>query len=299
MRRRASRPASGRGDRPPDRCWGGGRMRVVVVGAGVAGLAAAYDRHKAGAAVTVLESEPRAGGVIVTERPEHRWIVEGGPDAFLAADQDLPRLAGELGIPDRLVRQAARGAALWTGREFQPLDEPQAAALLGIQARKEDLAAGHASFAAGMGEVIEALIGAVGPTIKYRVGVTAAQRVREGFRLSGTGGQSVSCEAMVIALPAYAAARLFAGIDLEIRHALTDVRYDPSLTVSLAYRAKQFTRPLEGTGFVAAREAASPVVACTYASSKFPGRAPPGHELLRVFLAAGGRGVSGVAEGRA
>lgn len=260
-------------------------MKVVVVGAGIAGLCAAHDLITAGADVTVLESEPRPGGVIVTERPEHRWIVEGGPDSFLAADQDIPRLAGELGIPDRLVRQTARGFALWTGSGFQPLDEGQAAALLGIQARQEDLAAGHASFAGGMGELIEALVRVVGPSIRYRVGVTGAQRVSGGTRLSATGGQTIHCDALVIALPAYAAARLFAGIDLDVRHWLSEVRYDASLTVSLAYAADQLSDRLEGTGFVVSPEAGSPVRACTYCSSKFPGRAPAGHDLLRVFLA--------------
>ena len=217
-------------------------MKVVVVGAGIAGLSAAYDLLRAGAEVTVLESERRAGGVIVTDRPEGRWIVEGGPDSFLAADQDIPQLAGELGLPDRIVRQTGHGFARWTGAAFQPLDEGQAAALLGIQVRKEDLAAGHASFAAGMGELIEALVGVVGPAIRHRVGVTAAQRAGSAFRLSCTGGQSTPADALVVALPAYAAARLFAGIDLDVRHALTAVRYDPSLTVSLAYDAKQLDR---------------------------------------------------------
>ncbi|MBI1966638.1 MAG: FAD-dependent oxidoreductase, partial [Gemmatimonadetes bacterium] len=36
-------------------------MKVAVVGAGIAGLSAAYDLLKAGADVTVLESERRAG----------------------------------------------------------------------------------------------------------------------------------------------------------------------------------------------------------------------------------------------
>jgi len=44
--------------------------RVLVVGAGIAGLVAARDLSRAGADVTILESErrPRGGGVIVTER---------------------------------------------------------------------------------------------------------------------------------------------------------------------------------------------------------------------------------------
>jgi oxygen-dependent protoporphyrinogen oxidase len=65
--------------------------------------------------------------------------------------------------------------------------------------------------------------------------------------------------------------------------ALGEVIYVPSITVSLAYRAEQVKGPLQGAGFVVA----SPVDvrACTFASQKFPGRAPNGHVLLRAFLA--------------
>ena len=55
---------------------------MVVVGAGIAGLAAAWELLREGAKfdVTILESERRAGGVIVTERVDG-FVVEGGPDA--------------------------------------------------------------------------------------------------------------------------------------------------------------------------------------------------------------------------
>ncbi len=95
-------------------------MKVVVVGAGIAGLAAAWDLQRAGdREVTVLESERRAGGVIVTEQVGE-FIVEGGPDGFLAGEPELPALAEELGIGDRVVDQRARGTALWTGKELAP-----------------------------------------------------------------------------------------------------------------------------------------------------------------------------------
>ena len=116
-------------------------MKVIVVGAGIAGLAAAWELARVGVGdVTVLESERRAGGVIVTEHVQE-FIVEGGPDGFLAGEPELPALATELGIADRLVNQQARGTALWNGKELAPLDEGRAAALLGIAATKADIAA--------------------------------------------------------------------------------------------------------------------------------------------------------------
>src|SRR5438552_17002586 len=121
---------------------------VAVVGAGMAGLAAAWELERAGGAVMVLEGERRPGGVIVTERRDG-FVVEGGPDGFLAAEPDLPALARELGIGDRLVDQLARGAAAWTGSRFEPLAEGSRAALRGVQVREEGLGAGFGSFAGG------------------------------------------------------------------------------------------------------------------------------------------------------
>src|SRR6266699_5845626 len=130
----------------------GGGVKVVVAGAGIAGLAAAWELTRAGGCeVNILESERRAGGVIVTEQVDG-FIVEGGPDGFLAGEPELPALARELGISDHVVRQVARGTTLWTGKALQPIDEGQAAALLGIDAAKAEVAKGFSTFAEGMAE---------------------------------------------------------------------------------------------------------------------------------------------------
>ncbi|MGH7671281.1 MAG: protoporphyrinogen/coproporphyrinogen oxidase [Gemmatimonadales bacterium] len=258
--------------------------RVVVVGAGIAGLAAAWDLVRAGADVTVLESERRPGGVIVTERRDG-FIVEGGPDGFLATEPELPALAAELGIGGSLLSQRARGAAVWTGRALEPLGEGRAAELLAIGTRGADLAAGFRSFARGMAEPVTALAGRLGASLKFAQGVTGLAPARAGWRVALTGGSSHEADGVVLALPAHGAGRLLEAVGVSGARALGEVVYAPSVTVSLAYRAEQTGRPLEGTGFVTSPDARATVRACTYASSKFPGRAPDGHVLLRAFLA--------------
>src|SRR5207245_1760598 len=52
-------------------------------GAGLAGLSAAWEVNQAGVEMVVLDAGRQPGGMIVTERREG-FIVEGGPDGFLA-----------------------------------------------------------------------------------------------------------------------------------------------------------------------------------------------------------------------
>jgi len=259
-------------------------VRVVVVGAGIAGLAAAWELTRTGGIdVTLLESERRAGGVIVTEHVEG-FVVEGGPDGFLAGEPELPELASELGIGDHLVSQGARGTALWTGKALEPIEEGRAAQLLGIDASSAEVKAGFRSFANGMGEPVAALAERLAGALRFAQGVAGLVRAGSHWHVAITGGSAHDADGVVLALPAYSAGRLLEAVGVAGGRALGEVVYLPSITVSLAYRTDQLKKPLQGVGFVVA----SPVRvrACTYASSKFAGRAPDGHVLLRAYLPA-------------
>ncbi len=83
--------------------------RVVIVGGGITGLSAAYRLLRKGAdasgaplSVTLLEARPRLGGNIQTERREG-FVIDGGPDAFVAARPHATALCKELGLGDRLI----------------------------------------------------------------------------------------------------------------------------------------------------------------------------------------------------
>ncbi|HYT98973.1 MAG TPA: FAD-dependent oxidoreductase [Gemmatimonadales bacterium] len=265
-------------------------MTCVVVGAGLTGLSAAWELTRAGGEVIVLESERRAGGVVVTERQDG-FLVEGGPDGFLAADGDIQALARELGLGDRLVDQRAKGAMVWTGKRLEPLPLGRAAELLGIEGASgvgaqhaAPLQGGFRSFAGGMAEISDALTARLHAAIRTAQGVTGIAPSRRGWRLAVTGGSQVEAEGVILAVPAWVAARLLATVGLPGARDLDYVVYSPSITVSLAYRTDQLKGRLDGTGFVSAPQLDGPVRACTYAWLKYPGRAPPGFALLRAFL---------------
>lgn len=77
---------------------------IVIVGGGIAGLAAAYYLQKKAIkslSVTVLEREDYWGGKIFTERIND-FVIEGGPDTFIVTKPWGVQLCKELGIDDRL-----------------------------------------------------------------------------------------------------------------------------------------------------------------------------------------------------
>jgi len=78
-------------------------MKLIVIGGGIAGLSAAYYAQKQipEAQITLLESDSRWGGKIATERTDG-FVIEGGPDTFLASKPWGVALCNELGLADRL-----------------------------------------------------------------------------------------------------------------------------------------------------------------------------------------------------
>lgn len=75
---------------------------VVVVGAGISGLTAAYRLHKAGLKCTLLESSSRFGGVIQSQRHDD-CLLELGPDCWASNKPAAMDLAKELGIADQVI----------------------------------------------------------------------------------------------------------------------------------------------------------------------------------------------------
>ena len=84
--------------------------------------------------------------------------------------------------------------------------------------------------------------------------------------------------------PAWVAAQLVAPHDGALARDLDGIEYASSATVTLGFRAEGVADKLEGFGFVVPFVERRSLLACTFASRKYPGRAPEGHELLRAFV---------------
>lgn len=78
------------------------RFEVAIVGGGMSGLAAARTLTRAGVPFVLLESSPRWGGCVLSERHEG-FLVEGGPDSLFTQKPAAIELCRELGLGDRLL----------------------------------------------------------------------------------------------------------------------------------------------------------------------------------------------------
>src|SRR5262249_59249528 len=91
-------------------------------------------------------------------------------------------------------------------------------------------------------------------------------------------------DAGILASETRAASRLLRYVDPALATMLELVPYASSATVSLAYRRADIPHPLDGFGFVVPRSEGRDLLACTFSSVKYPGRAPEGHVLIRGFV---------------
>jgi oxygen-dependent protoporphyrinogen oxidase len=117
-------------------------------------------------------------------------------------------------------------------------------------------------------------------SVRYNTPVDRLEKTTSGWRVG-----TIDARAVILTVPAYAAARLLAPIDAEAAALCARVPYVSTASVALAWPREAVAHPLIGTGFVVARRHSDVrITACTWVSSKWEGRAPEGMVLLRAFV---------------
>lgn len=153
-------------------------------------------------------------------------------------------------------------------------------------AEKAKNAAVSFSFRDGM----QALTDALARGLAIDCGVRAA-----GLRREADGTFVLDCErgserfalrsrSVVLAVPAYEAARIVARLAPEAKAALESIVYPPVATIASCYRRADVAHPLDGFGFLAPRRESPPILGCLFSSSMFAGRANAPTVLLTTFV---------------
>jgi oxygen-dependent protoporphyrinogen oxidase len=97
-------------------------------------------------------------------------------------------------------------------------------------------------------------------------------------------GTSMEADGVIITGPSSHAARVIARLDTELTEQLSAVQYASSAVVHLAYRREQVAHPLDAFGFVVPITEKRSIIAASFSSVKYEGRAPEGYVLLRAFM---------------
>jgi protoporphyrinogen/coproporphyrinogen III oxidase len=106
---------------------GEGRSTAAVVGAGLAGLAAAWTLREEGWRVVVLEAGPEVGGVVRSESvatPFGALVVERGPQTLSTRDPELLELFAAVRLADRILDADASGGVRYVVRGGRPVRVP-------------------------------------------------------------------------------------------------------------------------------------------------------------------------------
>jgi oxygen-dependent protoporphyrinogen oxidase len=142
----------------------------------------------------------------------------------------------------------------------------------------------------GVGTLIDALAAAIGDArVLTSTLVRSVSKLPEGdargrYAVDLEGGEPLFADDVVLTAPTYGVAAAIRGLDAAMADELDGIPYVSTATVFLAYRRDEVRHPLDAVGFIVPRALGRPLLASTWVSSKWEGRAPDGHVLIRAFF---------------
>ena len=154
---------------------------------------------------------------------------------------------------------------------------------------------GFVSFQTGLHELPDTLrerITGAGGRVLLQRRVTRIERMGDGtftLTIAGPDGEErVRADAVVIATSAPVAATLLQPVCADAASAMAAIPQVSTALIALAYPIGPGVRPPRSFGYLSPRAEGRPVKAMTWLSSKWEGRAPEGHLLLRAFVGRAG-----------
>jgi oxygen-dependent protoporphyrinogen oxidase len=143
------------------------------------------------------------------------------------------------------------------------------------------------TLAGGMQELVDRIVSRL-PEGCVRLNTLIARLIRDTdknlWKVTTGGNESLEVDGVVLATRSFQTADILGDVASTAADDLKQITYASTATVSLAFRQKDFPRPLDSFGFVVPAIESRKIMACTFSSLKYPGRAPEGHVLLRAFV---------------
>lgn len=250
-------------------------------------LRAALDLWRGERGRTAGDGDESVGSLVARRLGRECAEVLVGPllAGIHAADPD--RLSVQATFPELSVWEQGHGSLIRGARAS------------GRSARRATGTAGGPMFTTldgGLERLPGSLVGAMGPD-RVRTGVRA-EAIRRleggpGHEVLTATGDRLAADAVIVAVPAFEAARLLGGLSgAEVAaDALSSIRYVSTATVTLVYPEGTAGRLPEATGFVvppARVRGAAPgpaaITACTFLSRKWPDPRFGDRAIVRCFV---------------
>jgi oxygen-dependent protoporphyrinogen oxidase len=159
------------------------------------------------------------------------------------------------------------------------------------QGVKSEMSAGPGgvlmSFDQGVQTLADALASLLADGLHLNVSVDRIERRGDSYalQLSERGlREEMHADIVVLATPAYEAARILQPLDESLSYSLSSIPYSPITVAALGYDAETLGNPLDGFGFLIPRGERRRILGALWDSSVFPNRAPEGKALLRVMV---------------
>jgi protoporphyrinogen/coproporphyrinogen III oxidase len=137
----------------------------------------------------------------------------------------------------------------------------------------------------GMQSLADTVVSRLRPTSLFTGATVQAIQPEAGGWVVSAGMQADQFDAVIVALPAPAAAEVLRIATPALSAELSTINYTSSITVCLGYN-RDFRQSLPpGFGFLVPRSEGKRLLAATFVHSKFPDRVPGNRALLRCFFA--------------
>lgn len=143
------------------------------------------------------------------------------------------------------------------------------------------------SFKSGMNVFPQKISDFLKEKVSFETEVTSVENLNGGYRVKYAQNQkrnSIDCDILVSAIPAYAAANIVKDLDVNTAEHLLNIYYPPVLVLYIGYEKSAINRPLDGFGFLIPSKEKKSFLGAIWSSVLFPQRCENDKASFTIFV---------------